>query len=77
MVKKRISSILNELLKELGETQEGLASRLGIAKSNLQNYLKGVNVPSIDVILKISELAGITTDQLLKENNPKMNVECY
>jgi len=74
MVKKRISSILNELLKELGETQEGLASRLGIAKSNLQNYLKGVNVPSIDVILKISELAGITTDQLLKENNPKMNV---
>ena len=74
MVKKRISSILNELLKELGETQEGLATRLGVAKSNLQNYLKGENLPGIDVIMRIADLAGITTDMLLKEDNPKMNI---
>jgi transcriptional regulator with XRE-family HTH domain len=74
MVKARIASILNELLKELGETQEGLANRLGVTRSNLQGYLKEKNIPGIDVILRIAELAGITTDALLKKNNPKMNV---
>ncbi len=74
MVKSRISLVLKELLKELGETQEGLARLLGITQSNLQGYLKERSLPRIDVLLKISELAGITTDQLLKENNPKMNV---
>lgn len=74
MVKARISSILNELLKELGETQEGLANRLGVTRSNLQGYLKGKNIPGIDVIIRIAELAGITTDKLLKTDNPKMNV---
>ena len=74
MIKKRISSILNNLLQELGETQEGLANRIGVTRSNLQGYLKEKNIPGIDVILRIAALAGITTDQLLKEDNPKMNV---
>lgn len=74
MIKARISLILKNLLQELGETQGGLANRIGVTQSNLQGYLKGKNVPGIDVILRIAELAGITTDQLLKENNPKMNV---
>jgi transcriptional regulator with XRE-family HTH domain len=74
MIKERISLILNKLLQELGETQEGLATRLGIAKSNLQGYLKGTNLPGIDVLIKIAELAGLTTDALLKTDNPKMNV---
>ena len=56
MIKERISLILNKLLQELGETQEGLATRLGIAKSNLQGYLKGTNLPGIDVLIKIAEL---------------------
>jgi transcriptional regulator with XRE-family HTH domain len=74
VIKARISLILKNLLQELGETQGGLANRIGVTQSNLQGYLKGKNVPGIDVILRIAELAGITTDQLLKENNPKMNV---
>ena len=67
MIKARISLILKNLLQELGETQGGLANRIGVTQSNLQGYLKGKNVPGIDVILRIAELAGITTDQLLKE----------
>lgn len=74
MIKSRISSILKELLKELGETQDGLAKLLGVTQSNLQGYLREKNVPGIDVILRIADLAGLTTDQLLKDDNPKMNV---
>lgn len=74
MVKERISSILNKLLQELGETQDGLAKRIGVTRSNLQGYLKGKNLPGIDVLIKISDLAGISVDDLVKTDNPKTNI---
>jgi len=75
MIKDRISSILNKLLRELGETQEGLSKRIGTSQSSLQGYLKGVNLPSIDVLLKIAELSGITVDTLLKTDNPPTHID--
>lgn len=59
---------------ELGETQEGLAERLAIKKSSLQGYLKGINVPGIDVLLRIVELGGISLDDLVKKEPPPLYI---
>jgi transcriptional regulator with XRE-family HTH domain len=75
MLKDKISSYLNKLMRELGETQEGLAKRIGIKKSSLQGYLKGENLPGIDVLLAMAELGGITIDQLVKTEPSKLHIE--
>jgi transcriptional regulator with XRE-family HTH domain len=75
MLKIKISAYLQRLLEELGETQEGLAERLGIPKSSLQGYLKGKNLPGIDVLIRMAEIGGITMDELIKSGDPKINIE--
>ncbi len=70
MLKERIAIFLQQLLKELGETQEGLANRLGIDPSSLRGYLKGTNIPGIDVLLKMAELGNVTLDELVKTDKP-------
>lgn len=74
MISTRITSYLQHLLKELGDTQEGLAGRLGITRASLQGYLKGENLPGIDVLLKMAELGGLSLDELVKTDNPKTHI---
>lgn len=74
MISARITSFLQHLLKELGDTQEGLAGRLGITRASLQGYLKGENLPGIDVLLKMAELGGLSLDELVKTDNPKTHI---
>ncbi len=73
MLEEQIFNYLNRLMQELGETQESLARRLGITKSSLQRYLKGSNLPSLNVLLKIAELGETTIDDLIKTGVPKIN----
>ncbi|GJQ47598.1 MAG: helix-turn-helix domain-containing protein [Candidatus Jettenia sp.] len=70
MLKERISNFLQQLLRDLGETQEGLANRLGIPNTSLRGYLKGTNIPGIDVLLKMAELGNVTLDDLVKTDKP-------
>ena len=54
----------------MGLTQEGLALRLNIGyahENSLENGRKGC---SIDLLLEMSELFGVSTDYLLKGENP-------
>lgn len=74
MLKQKIADFLNNLMRELGETQEGLAKRIGVTKSSLQGYLKKENLPGIDVLIKITELGGISLDALTKTESPKPNI---
>ncbi len=74
MLRKRISNYLDRLMMELGETQEGLANRLGIAKSGLQGYLKGTNLPSIDILIRMAELGQVPIDDLIKTDNPIIRI---
>ena len=75
MIKERIAAHLQQLMKDLRDTQESLASRLGITKSSLQGYLKGANLPGIDILLKMAELGGITVDELIKKDAPLLHIE--
>ncbi len=75
MIKDKTAKFLNDLMKELGETQEGLAKRLGITKSSLQGYLKGVNLPNIEVLLRMVELGGTDLNDFVKSETPKLHIE--
>jgi transcriptional regulator with XRE-family HTH domain len=49
-------------------SQEEMSKRLGITKPTYARYERGENEPKLEDILKMSEVFGLTTDQLLKED---------
>ena len=54
--------------KQKGWSQEELAERLGVTRQSVSKWETGVAVPDLDKILLMSELFGVTTDYLLKED---------
>ena len=74
-LKERISSFVNQVLREYRLTQGDLANFLGISPGTLQPYVKGRSLPGIDVIIKLAELGGVTVDELLKTDKPPSQKE--
>ena len=60
---------LNENIKKLrvarGMNQVKLAQALGVTKQCVSNWENGNVLPSIDMLVKIAEVFGVTTDHLL------------
>ena len=56
---------LKELRKAQKMTQRQLAERLGVAKSVVSYYESGERFPSVDVLMRTSELFHRSTDYLL------------
>ncbi len=57
-----------------GLRQADLAERCGCCDSHIGQIENARGVPSLDTLVKISGVLGVTVDQLLKENyaNPEM-----
>lgn len=62
-----INSKLKQLRKQKGISQEEAAQSLGVSLSSYQKYEreKSSVTPSIDVILRIADFYGVSTDYLL------------
>lgn len=62
---------LKELREQKGLSQYKLADILGISQQRLSFYELGVNEPKNDMLTKIADYFGVTTDYLLgkTENN--------
>lgn len=59
-----------------GWSQVELARRLHLAKQTISNWENGNIQPSIEMLLHLSDLFGVSTDYLLgKENIPRLDVE--
>lgn len=62
-------SIFNERFNEFIETNKvnltELAKFCGIAKSNISNWRKGDNVPSLDVFTQVCRYLDVSADYLL------------
>jgi transcriptional regulator with XRE-family HTH domain/SOS-response transcriptional repressor LexA len=64
---KNFSQRLKVLMAEHGiSTQTVLAEKLRISKNAVTNYVKHGRVPEGDILLKMAEFFGVTTDFLLK-----------
>lgn len=55
------------LRKRMGWSQEELAEKLDISRQSVSKWEVGATIPDLDKILKLSELFGVSTDYLLKD----------
>ena len=60
-----------QLRKEQGWSQEELAVRLGVSRQSVSKWESMASMPDMDKILKKSELFGVSTDYLLKDEAPE------
>ncbi len=68
--------IFSERLKTLRTTnrlsQRELADRIGVGKSQISYYENGERFPSVDVLIKLSDVFRVTTDYLLGISREKI-----
>lgn len=67
---------INELRMAVGWNQVELAKRLCIAKQTVSNWENENIQPSIEMLVRLAKLFGVTTDYLLGlEEIPRLSVE--
>jgi transcriptional regulator with XRE-family HTH domain len=57
--------ILKKLRKGSGMTQSELGGQIGLSKAVISKYETGLGYPSFDVLIRISQFFGVSTDYLL------------
>ena len=57
-----------ELRKRAGWSQEDLAEKLDVSRQSISKWESAQSVPDMNKIIKLSELFGVSTDYLLKDN---------
>lgn len=60
---------LKQLRTQSKETQSSLAEKLGVSSRTIAAYEQGINEPSIDTLIKLSEYFNVTVDYLIGKTN--------
>ncbi len=58
-------TVLKQLRKNNNLTQQNLGTDLGLSKAVISKYETGMGYPTFDVLIRIAEYFGVTTDYLL------------
>lgn len=66
-------NILKKLRQDKNLTQEELAKKINSSRSNIANYENDKNMPSVEVLDKLSEIFHCSTDFLLGKSKIKDN----
>ena len=56
---------IRKLRRQYNYTQEEMGKRLGVSKSIISAYERGVNLPPYEVLVAIAEIFNVSTDYLL------------
>ena len=59
------SYMLKSLRKGKGITQSQLGATIGLSKAVISKYENGLGYPTFDVLIKIADYFGVTTDYIL------------
>ena len=73
-------NILKKIRQENNLTQEELAKKINTSRSNIANYENDKNMPSIDMLEKLSKILGCSIDYLLgktTENSISISDKIY
>ncbi|MBP3330445.1 MAG: helix-turn-helix domain-containing protein [Clostridia bacterium] len=62
---------IHELRKENGLSQEAFAEKMGVSRQSVSKWESGSALPDTEKIIAMSELFGVSTDFLLKNDNEK------
>ena len=65
------SEKLKALREARGLTQLQVADRIGISKAMISAYETASKAPSVDVLIRLSRLYGVSIDYLVYVNSPK------
>lgn len=65
------SNKLMELRRAKGWSQEQLGEKLGVTRQTISKWELGQTTPELEKLAAISELFGITTDELIKGTSPQ------
>ena len=57
-----------ELRKKNGWSQEDLAEKLDVSRQSISKWESAQSIPDMNKILKLSEIFGVSTDFLLKDD---------
>jgi len=63
-----LSEKIMNLRKKNGWSQEELAERLDISRQSVSKWESGESIPTLEKIIKISEIFDVSTDYLLKDD---------
>ena len=67
---------IGELRAAFGWSQVDLAKRLSVAKQTVSNWENGNIQPSIDMLVRLSQIFHVTTDYMLGfEEVPRLDVQ--
>lgn len=67
--KMDIGGKIQTLRKQFGISQEQLAERLGVSRQSVSKWEAGQATPEIEKVLALSEVFGVSTDYLIKNNS--------
>lgn len=67
--------IITQLRTEKGIYQKELAAHLKVSAGTISNYEKGHHAPDLEMLCRIAEFFGVTTDYLLGRTDYRYNPE--
>ena len=65
------------LRKQKGWSQEDLSEKLDISRQSVSKWESGTSIPDLNKIIKLSDIFGISTDYLLKDEADEYGIEKY
>lgn len=71
----KMGKFIATIRKEQGMTQEQLGKKLGVLGKSVSKWERGVNAPDIGLLEELSNVLGITINELLKGEKIEINVE--
>ncbi len=71
----KIGQYLSELRKYYKITQDGLASHLAVSRQAVSRWETGASVPAIEILLKLSQLYGVTINDILEADLSKIKYQ--
>lgn len=69
-----VSEKIYKLRKENNLSQEAFAEKLGVSRQSVSKWESGDVLPDSDKIILMSEIFGVTTDYLLKDNEAEKEI---
>lgn len=64
-----------QLRKKNGWSQEELAEQLNVSRQSVSKWESAQSIPDLNKILAMSELFGVSTDYLLKDDAEEISTE--
>lgn len=64
-----------KLRKQNGWSQEELAMQLGVSRQSVSKWESGTSIPDLERIIKLSQIFGVSTDYLIKDEIEEIPAE--